>query len=211
MVTSYLTLLERRYAEQLDDTAREFIHYAVDGAARMRDLLDDLLRYSRAGAEGSRRERVELAALLDGVLRSLEPAIAEADAAVRLEGPLPVLSADPVQLGQLLQNLVANAVKFRSPERGNRIVVSATRDDEAGAWRLAVEDDGIGIEPRQHERIFQLFQRLHSAEEYPGTGIGLAICRRIAERLGVALTLVSAPGAGSTFTVVLPDEPGAGG
>jgi light-regulated signal transduction histidine kinase (bacteriophytochrome) len=210
MVTSYLGLLERRYGDELDDTARDFIGYAVDGAERMRALLDDLLRYSRAGGVEPARAPVDIAVVLEGVLRSLEPAIAEAGAEVTVRGPLPVLAADPVQVGQLLQNLIANAVKFHPPERGNHVVVSAERAEVAGSWRLTVADDGIGIAPRQQERIFQVFQRLHAREEFAGTGIGLAICRRIADRLGGVVLVRSAPGEGSAFTVVIPDEePGA--
>lgn len=205
MVTSYLGLLERRYGSQLDETAGEFIHYAVDGAARMRALLDDLLRYSRAGGLDPARAPVDVDEVLAGELRSLGPAITDAGATVVVEGPMPVIDADPVQLGQLLQNLIANAVKFHAPGRPSRVVVRATRDEPGAAWLLSVSDDGIGIEPRQQERIFQVFQRLHAQEEYEGTGIGLAICRRIAERLGGTIDVVSAPGAGSTFTVSIPD------
>jgi len=208
MVTSYLGLLERRYGDQLDDTAREFIHYAVDGAERMRALLDDLLYFSRAGSDEPAREPVAVGAVLDGVLRSLEPAIGEADATIVVDGPLPVVAADVVQLGQLLQNLITNAVKFHAPGVGNRVTVRARRDADDAAWLLSVSDDGIGIGARQQERIFQIFQRLHPRQDYDGTGIGLAICRRIAERLGGAITVDSAPGRGSTFTVSIPDVRG---
>ncbi len=206
MVTSYLGLLQRRYGGQLDDTAGEFIHYAVDGAERMRGLLEDLLRYSRAGSVELVREPVAVAEVLEGVLGVLGPAISEAGATVQVAESLPVLPTDAGQLGQVLQELVANAVKFRAPGRATRVVVSAERDDAAGAWRLTVADDGIGIEPRQQERIFQVFQRLHPAEAYAGTGIGLAICRRIADRLGGSVTVVSELGEGSAFTVSIPDD-----
>lgn len=205
MVTSYLGLLERRSASQLDDTAREFIHHAVEGAEGMRALLDDLLRYGRAGDDELRREPVDVDALLDTVLRSLGPAIEEAGATVVVQRPLAGVEADAVRVGQLLQNLIANAVKFRAPDRPARVTVGAVRDEAAGAWRLTVADDGIGIEPGQQERIFLIFQRLHVREEYPGTGIGLAICRRIALRLGGTITVASEPGAGSAFTVTIPD------
>ncbi len=211
MVTSYLGLLQRRYAAQLDDTAGEFIHYAVDGAERMRALLDDLLRYSRVGGEEPVRREVEAEAVLGAVLRSLEPALADTGATVEVVGELPRLYADEVQLGQLLQNLIANAAKFRPTDRPNRIRVGFFRDEEAQAWRLSVADDGIGMDPRHLDRIFQVFQRLHAREEFAGTGIGLAVCRRIAERLGGTITAESEPGAGSTFHVVIPDleDPGA--
>jgi len=205
MVTSYLGLLERRYGSALDDTAKEFIHYAVDGAERMRALLDDLLHYSRAGGEETAREPVALAEVLDGVLQSLKNAIVEAGATVVVPEPLPVVQADAVLLGQLLQNLIANAVKFHAPGAGNRVTVSARRDAQDTGWLLSIADDGIGIDRRQQERIFQVFQRLHAREKFEGTGIGLAICRRIAERLGGSIAVESAPGEGTTFTVVIPD------
>lgn len=205
MVTSYLGLLERRYGPELDDTAREFIHYAVDGAERMRALLDDLLRYSRVGGQEPVREPVDVGRVLEAVVRSLEPAIAETGATVVVDGTLPVVDADAVQLGQLLQNLIANAAKFRRAESGNTVTVSARRAAAEAAWLLEVADDGIGIDPRQQERIFLIFQRLHSIDQYDGTGVGLAICRRIAERLGGGIEVVSSVDEGSTFTVRLPD------
>ncbi|MBA2349216.1 MAG: hypothetical protein H0V81_13070 [Solirubrobacterales bacterium] len=205
MVTSYLGLLQRRYGDQLDETAGEFIHYAVDGADRMRALLDDLLRYSRVGGDEPVRSPVDVDEVLGAVLRSLEPALADTGASVEVIGPLPRLDADEVQLGQLLQNLIANAAKFRPPERPNRVTVASVRDQEARAWRLTVADDGIGIDPKHRERIFQVFQRLHAREEFPGTGIGLAVCRRIVERMGGAISVESELGRGSTFHIVLPD------
>ena len=205
MVRSYLVLLERRYGAELDDPARELIHHAADGVQRMRALLDDLLRYSHAGGQQPARGPVGVRAVLAGVLRSLEPAIADTGATVVVDGPLPTVDADAVQLGQVLQNLVANAVKFHPPGVGTHVVIRAVRHEEPGAWSLEVQDDGIGIDPGQHERIFQVFQRLQPREEYPGTGIGLAICRRIAERMGGRVELDSAPGRGSTFRLVVPD------
>jgi light-regulated signal transduction histidine kinase (bacteriophytochrome) len=203
MVTSYLGLLERRYATQLDDTAGEFIHYAVDGAARMRALLDDLLRYSRVAGEEPTRRPVDLELVVEQVLRSLEPALADTGATVTVDHPLPTLEADEVKLGQLLQNLIANAAKFRPVDRPNTVRVSAER--EATSWRLVVSDDGIGIDPTHAERIFRIFQRLHAREEYAGTGIGLAVCRRIAERMGGTIAVESVPGEGSRFVVSVPD------
>lgn len=205
MVTSYLGLLQRRYGEELDETAGEFIHYAIDGAERMRALLDDLLRYSRVGGEEPVRRPVEVEAVLGAVLRSLEPALADTGATVEVVGALPTLMADEVQIGQLLQNLIANAAKFRAPERPNRVTVGFVRDEVASAWRLSVTDDGIGVDPKYLDRIFQLFQRLHTREEFPGTGIGLAVCRRIVDRLGGTINVESSPGAGSTFLVSIPD------
>lgn len=208
MVTSCLGLLERRYGPGLDDPARELIGYATGGATRMRALLDDLLRYAVAGGGELVREPVDVAVVLEDVRRSLGPAIAEAGATIVVDGPLPVVAADAVQLGQLLQNLLSNAVKFRAPGRGARVTVGARRDPDDRAWLLEVADDGIGIDPGQHERVFRAFLRLHGDDAYAGTGLGLAICHRIVERLGGSITVASAPGEGSTFTVRIPDVEG---
>lgn len=205
MITGYLELLERRYAPQLDETAGEFIAHAVDGAERMRGLLDDLLRYSRAAGAEPERAPVDLDEVLDGVMRSLEPAIAETGSIVLVAEDLPTLQADAGQLGQLLQNLIGNAVKFHRVGTPTRVLVSARRAHDDAAWLLEVSDDGIGIPAGQHERIFQVFQRLQPREAYAGTGIGLAICRRIVDRLGGTLSVSSVPGEGSTFTARVPD------
>lgn len=206
MVTSYLGLLERRYGDQLDGTAHEFIGYAVDGAERMRALLDDLLRYSRTGGRTLELEPVDVGEVLAGELRSLGVMIEQAAASVVVEGELPTVEGDLVQLGQVLQNLVSNAVKFHRPGERPSVVVSAQRDHAGQAWVLQVADDGIGIAPRDQERIFGVFQRLHAREEYAGTGIGLALCRRIVERHGGRIDVVSAIGEGTAFRVVLPDR-----
>src|SRR3954453_18277502 len=202
MITSYLQLLQRRYEGQLDETADEFIHYAVDGAERMKGLIGDLLQYSRVGSADMVRDPIEADAVLEGVLRSLEGAILEAGARVQ-HRPLGTVQADPAQLGQLLQNLIANAIKFSRPGVAPEVMIDRM-DDESG-WHLTIRDNGIGIEERHAERIFKMFSRLHGREEYDGTGIGLAICRRITDRHGGRIWVESAPGAGSTFHVVLPE------
>lgn len=202
MVTSYLDLVRRRYEEQLDDTGREFIHYAVDGAQRMRALIDDLLLYSRAGATPPAHEAVDLDEVAAAVRHDLAGAIEEAGATLDV-GPLGTVRGDAIQLGQLLQNLVANAVKFRPVDRVPAIRVAAARVD--GQLVLEVHDNGIGIDPRHAERIFQVFTRLHPRDEYDGTGIGLSICRRICERHGGRIEVRSVPGEGTTFVVTLPD------
>ncbi len=207
MVTSYLQLLERRSADALDERSREFMFYAVDGAERMKALIDDLLRYSRVGTAGLHTAPVPLDALLVEVLRDLEPAIADAGATVRAAPGLPVVTADRLQLGQLLQNLVANAVKFRPEDCGNTVTIDASRSAADDGFELVVADDGIGVDPGQAERVWRVFQRLHHREEYPGNGIGLAICRRIAERHGGRIWLTPRPGGGSAFHVFLPDVP----
>jgi len=202
MVTSYLDLVRRRYDERLDDTGREFIHYAVDGAQRMRALIDDLLIYSRVGAAEVRRDPVDLDEVMAAVSHDLAAAMEDAGAEVRC-GDLGIVHGDATQLGQLLQNLVANAVKFRG-ERAP--VVDVTCETVGEEHVLRVRDNGIGIDPKHAERIFQVFTRLHAREEYAGTGIGLSICRRIAERHGGTIGVESVPGEGTTFVVRLPVE-----
>jgi PAS domain S-box-containing protein len=199
MVSSYTQLLARRYRDRLDDDAREFIGYAVDGVNRMQALIADLLAFSRVGNRGG-FEPTELDRVLGRALANLQAAVEETGASVSAD-PLPTVVGDPVQLGQLLQNLVGNAVKFRG-ESPPRVHVSAER--VGGEWRLGVHDNGIGIEPEYAERIFVIFQRLHGRDEYPGTGIGLAICKKIVERHGGRIWVESRPGRGSTFYFTLP-------
>jgi PAS domain S-box-containing protein len=200
MVASYTQLLARRYRDKLDDDAREFIGYAVDGVTRMQGLIADLLSFSRVGSRGGAFEPVALEKVLERTLANLEAAIEESGATVTHD-PLPTVTADPVQLGQLFQNLVGNAVKFRG-EAAPKVHVSAER--QGAEWRLGVHDNGIGIEPEYLERIFVIFQRLHGRGEYPGTGIGLAICKKIVERHGGRIWVESRPGQGSTFYFTLP-------
>jgi PAS domain S-box-containing protein len=206
MVASYTQLLARRYRDRLDDDAREFIGYAVDGVTRMQGLIADLLSFSRVGSRGGAFEPVALEKVLERTLANLEAAIEESGAEVTHD-PLPTVTADPVQLGQLFQNLVGNAVKFRG-DAAPKVHVSAERT--GGEWKLGVHDNGIGIEPEYLERIFVIFQRLHGRGEYPGTGIGLAICKKIVERHGGRIWVESEPGKGSTFYFTLParDERG---
>jgi PAS domain S-box-containing protein len=200
MVASYTQLLARRYGERLDDDAREFIGYAVDGVTRMQGLINDLLAYSRVGSRGGRFQRVQLDALLRRTLATLAPAIEEAGAAVTSD-PLPPVYGDTVQLGQLLQNLVGNAVKFRGREPP-RVHVGAER--QGREWVVSVRDNGIGIAPEYAQRIFVIFQRLHTRDRYPGTGIGLAICKKIVERHGGRIWVEPAPEGGSIFHFTLP-------
>jgi len=199
MVSSYTQLLARRYRDRLDDDAREFIGYAVDGVNRMQSLIADLLAFSRVGSRGGAFEPVELGGVLERALANLETAIEESGATVTAD-PLPTVRADRVQLGQLFQNLIGNAVKFRG-DAAPRVHLSAER--RGGEWHFALSDNGIGIEPEYAERIFVIFQRLHGRTEYPGTGIGLAICRKIVERHGGRIWVESRPGEGSTFHFTL--------
>jgi PAS domain S-box-containing protein len=204
MVASFLGLLERRSGDMLDEAGREYLRHALDGAARMRHLIDDLLLYSRVANEEPRRQQVDLNALVAEVLDVLTPAIEEEGAAVHVDR-LPTLEAEPTQIAQLLQNLIGNAVKFHRPGVAPTVRVTARRT--LGACVVTVADDGIGIPDADQERIFAMFTRLHRREEYAGTGIGLAICRRIAERHGGRIYVESTVGKGSAFHTLLPDRP----
>ncbi|WP_405009236.1 ATP-binding protein [Kitasatospora sp. NBC_01539] len=200
-VASFCQLLQRRYADALDARANQYIDFAVDGAGRMQTLINDLLTFSRVGRTMDARLPVDLDALADRTLDTLSIAIEESGARITRD-PLPTLDGDPTQLGMLLQNLIGNAVKFRSPERPPRIHLGAARDAD-GTWTFAVEDNGIGIEPEFAERVFVIFQRLHTREAYEGNGIGLAMCKKIVEYHGgtIALDPRHAPGTRLTFTL----------
>jgi light-regulated signal transduction histidine kinase (bacteriophytochrome) len=200
MVSSYTQLLGKRYAERFDGDAQEFMHYIVDGAARMKQLIEDLLAYSRVGTKGKEFQPVAVEVPLKKAITNLRAALEESGGAVTWD-PLPTADADEMQLAQLFQNLMGNALKFRG-QRVPRIHVSAL--EEGGEWQLTVADNGIGIEPQYFERIFMLFQRLHTVGEYPGTGIGLAICKKVVERHGGRIWVSSTPGEGSQFHFTLP-------
>jgi PAS domain S-box-containing protein len=200
MVTSFTGLLAKQYEGQLDDKAQQYIHFATDGAMRMRRLIQDLLAYSRVGSRGGELTLIDSEAVLGEALRNLAAALRDSGATIT-HGPLPTVWADTTQLGQVLQNLIGNALKFRGAATP-AIHVSAVRDDEV--WRFSVRDNGIGIEPRHVDRIFIMFQRLHTRAEFPGTGIGLALCRRIVERHGGRIWVESTPGEGATFHFTLP-------
>ena len=202
MVASYTQLLARRYRGRLDADADEFIGYAVDGVTRMQELINDLLAYSRVGTRGKPFEPTDVNAVLSRTLVNLQRAIEESGAVVTHD-PLPTIKADAVQLGQVFQNLIGNAIKFRSAAPP-RIHVSAALG--VGEWTFAVRDNGIGIDMEFADRIFVMFQRLHNRAEYPGTGIGLAICKKIIERHGGRIRVQSAPGSGSTFSFTIPDR-----
>ena len=200
MVASYTQLLARRYHGQLDAKAQEFIAFAVDGANRMQRLINDLLAYSRVGTRGRPLEPADCAAALDQALANLKAAIAESGAVVTHD-PLPTVTADLSQIVQLFQNLIGNAIKFRRA-KPPRVHLSAVR--RGNEWVFRVRDDGIGIDPQYAERIFNIFERLHTREEYPGTGIGLAICKKIAERHAGRIWVESHLGKGSTFSFTIP-------
>jgi PAS domain S-box-containing protein len=202
MVASFTQLLARRYRGKLDADADEFIGYAVDGVHRMQALINDLLAYSRVGTRGAEPVDVPLDDVLKRVVQSLGPSIQEAGATVTSDA-LPVVRGDPGQLAQLLQNLIGNAIKFKG-EAAPHVHVSAERQDRE--WVLSVQDNGIGVAPEFRERIFVIFQRLHSRAEFPGTGIGLSICRKIVERHGGRIWVDESPGGGSLFRFTLPVE-----
>jgi PAS domain S-box-containing protein len=200
MVTSYVQLLARRYKDKLDSDAKEFIAFAEDGAIRMWRLINDLLTYSRVGAWGKEFEPIDCETVLDQSLNNLQVTVEENEAVVTHD-PLPAVMADHPQLVQLFQNLIGNAIKFRGNEPP-RIHVSASRN--GNGWMFSVCDNGIGISPEYAKRIFIIFQRLHSREKYPGTGIGLAICQKIVERHGGRIWVESEVGKGATFYFTLP-------
>lgn len=203
MVASFTELLAERYGGKLDETADRYIRFAVDGAHRMQQLVADLLSYSRVGRDNTPRTRVDLKAVLADVWSSLGAARQSSPGATIRIGDLPSVVAAESQMRQLFQNLVGNSLKFRG-DAPPEIDVSASRVD--GGWEVAVKDNGIGFDRSDSERVFQMFQRLHGRSAYEGSGIGLAIAKRIAESHGGRIRVDSAPGEGSTFYVVLPSE-----
>jgi light-regulated signal transduction histidine kinase (bacteriophytochrome) len=204
MVVSYTQLLASRYKGKLNADADEFIGFAVDGAIRMQQLIQDLSSYSRVANRGETLELTQSQAACGTALSNLRGSIEDAGAVLNV-GPLPAVLADATQLTQLFQNLIGNAVKYRNQRRPEIQVAARPNGDE---WVLSVKDNGIGIEPQYSERIFQMFQRLHAREEYSGTGIGLAICRKIVERHGGRIWVESRPGNGSTFLFTIPRTEG---
>ena len=200
MVASYLQLVAQRYQGKLDAEADEFIGFAVDGAKRMQALINDLLAYSRVGTKARPFAPADCAAIVDTAITDLRMAITESRAQVS-RGPLPVVMADAMQLAQLFQNLLGNAIKFHGAEPP-QVRIEAERTDTS--WCFAVRDNGIGIAPEYFDRIFVLFQRLHGRRDYPGTGIGLALCKKIVERHGGRIWVESAPASGSVFRFTLP-------
>lgn len=201
MVTSYLQLIEQRYADKLNDDGREFIGYAVDGTNHMKALINGLLMYSRVGTRGYPPAPINCEAILDRVLSTLQLTISDRQAVITHD-PMPTVIADGFQLEQLFQNLVSNALKFNAGAAPAQIHIGVLQNN--GGWRFWVQDNGIGIEPAYQKQIFDVFKRLHSRNEYSGTGIGLAICKRIVERHGGRIWVESEPGQGATFFFTLP-------
>jgi PAS domain S-box-containing protein len=206
MVSSYTQLLEQRYQDKLDQDAKDFIGYAVDGANRMQRLIQDLLEYSRVTTRGQPPALFDAHDALGEVIKNLQAAIQESGALVT-SNDLPMVLGDRTQIVQVFQNLIGNGIKFQRPDVAPLIYISAEDDPHNNRFRLfKVSDNGIGIEPRHFERLFQIFQRLNSKKEYPGTGIGLALCKRIVERHGGRIWVESDPGKGATFLFTLPGE-----
>jgi signal transduction histidine kinase len=200
MVAAYTQLLAERYRGKLDDDADKYMGYAVEGALRMQALVHDLLTFSRVGRNGVERKSLDSSHAVREALQNLAVVIQESGAVVK-QSTLPVVHSDRTQLLQLFQNLIGNAIKFRGKEP-LVVVVSAERKDKE--WEFAVADNGIGIAPEHKEVIFSIFQRLHTRAEYPGNGVGLAICKKIVEQHGGRIWVDSEPGKGSTFRFTLP-------
>lgn len=202
-VAGCVQLLKKRYAGQLDARADEYIGYAVDGSVRMQRLIDDLLNYSRVGRAEGARQMTDTAELLTRALQNLTAVMQESGAVVTHD-PMPVLSVYASQLSSVFQNLPSNAIKFRDAGRHPVVHVGAVRHEHG--WEFSVRDNGIGIAPEYTDRIFGIFQRLHTRAEYPGTGMGLAMCKRIVERHGGRIWVNSQLGRGATFHFTIPDD-----
>jgi PAS domain S-box-containing protein len=200
MIASYLQLLERKYKGKLDAKADKYIHFSVDGATRMQNLIDDILDFSRVTTRAKELKLTDLEPIYKEVLSNLEVSIDE-NKAIISHDPLPVVMADKTQISQVFQNLINNAIKFRSKDQP-KINISVKKEENQ--WIFAVQDNGIGINPKHSDRIFEVFKRLHKKREYSGTGIGLAICKKIIERHGGHIWVESELGKGSTFYFTLP-------
>ncbi len=200
MVTSYLDLLNKRYRDKLDKDAGEFIDYSLSGAFHMKALLNDLLQYSRVGTKGKPFELTDLNSTLKSAMFNLKKPIGESRAEIT-SGNLPGVYADETQMVQLFQNLIGNAIKFRGGEASRIHISSELKGNE---WSIRVSDNGIGIDPKFFDKIFLIFQRLHAKEKYPGTGIGLAVCKKIVERHGGRIWVESELGKGAAFCFTMP-------
>jgi len=206
MVSSYLGLLKRRYGDRLGQDADEFMDYAINGAHRMQALIQDLLQFSRIDTRGAPLTRVASGECLRLAVENLRVALEEADACLDL-GPMPEVQADSAQLTSLFQNLIGNAVKYRAPDRAPVVRVGASRRGDH--WEFYVSDNGIGIDPKFADKVFMIFQRLQTRDRYEGTGIGLALAKKIIERHGGRIWLEGAEGLGTTFRFTLAAAPGA--
>jgi len=196
MIRNFMELLEKKYADQLDEKAKKYIHFAVDGSSRMTTLINDLLDFSSIGRKETEKETIDLNQILDGVVQYYDSKIEETSASVHYES-MPVVHAVPVSMRMLFQNLVGNALKYHKAEALPEIEIRV--EDKHTAWQFSVSDNGIGLDEQYREDVFLLFKRLHSPEEYSGTGMGLAICKKIVEQHGGEIWVESEPGVGSTF------------
>jgi light-regulated signal transduction histidine kinase (bacteriophytochrome) len=203
MVTSYLQLLQRRYHGHIDEKADKYIHFAIDGAFRMQNLIQDLLEYSLVGKSSLEIENVDCEVILNKVLVGIKTVIKENNATI-FHDQLPEVRADSTQIGQVFQNLILNGIKYHG-EEAPKIHVSAMK--QGMEWIFSVKDNGIGIDPQYFDRIFEIFKRLHTQDKYSGTGIGLAICKKIVERHGGRIWVESELGKSSTFYFTLPINP----
>ncbi len=202
-INIYSQMLQRKCNGQLDSEAKQFLDYLVGGAGRMSELLKDLLAYMEVSGGGDHAVgRTSAAAAIETALSNLRTAVEASDANVTYDD-LPAVAIRPIHLQQLFQNLIGNAIKYRSHEPPD-VRISASQQD--GSWQFSVKDNGIGIDPQYRGQVFRIFQRLHARTEYPGTGIGLAICQRIVERYGGQIWIESPPGKGSDFRFTLPIE-----
>ena len=201
-ISGFTELLERRYRGQIDERADRYINFIIDGTNQMQQIILDLLAYSRVQTKAHEFDLIDANRALEQALRNLQVTIRDRGARVTVDGPLPEIFADGIQITQVFQNLIGNALKFQKSGATPEIRVSAAR--EGSDWVFSVADNGIGIDARHLGRIFMLFQRLHAKGDYEGTGIGLAICKRIVERHGGSIAVRSTPGAGSTFTFSIP-------
>jgi hypothetical protein len=202
MMASYAVLLEKRYKDKLDSDANDFISFIVDGAKRMRQLIDDLLAFSRVGISGKPFENIDMESVLKIAELNLGLAIKKSKAKITRE-LMPVIKADEVQMVQIFQNLIDNAIKFRGKEPP---IIHISAKQEESEWIFWVKDNGIGIDPKYFDRIFSIFQRLHNRDKYPGTGIGLAIVKRIVESYGGRAWVKSELQKGSTFYFTIPKK-----
>ncbi|MBF6547993.1 sensor histidine kinase [Nocardia brasiliensis] len=208
-VAAFCQLLEKRYGDQLDERAGQYIAYAVDGAKRMQVLINDLLTFSRVGRVIDSNVQINLDQTMDKALANLSAAAEDTDLKLERPAELPKITGDPTLLTMLWQNLIGNAIKFRDAERAPVVRIDCEPDEEAGGWRFSVSDNGIGIAPEFADKVFVIFQRLHSREEYTGTGIGLALCKKIVEHHGGKIWLDTEYTGGTrfVFTLSAPSEP----
>ena len=198
-IGAFAQLVQTKYDAGLDEDGKRYLGLVIDGAKRMGELISDVLQYSRAGQIDP--ETIDLDRVLDKALGDLDLAVTDSKAVIERED-LPVLDVDVGRMTQVFENLLQNAIKFRAKDRPLRIRVAAR--EESGGWVVSVEDNGIGVDPRHHRRVFEMFERLHAASEYPGTGIGLAICKKVVEAHGGRIWLESRMGEGATFRISLP-------